>query len=121
EDARGAAVARLAQAALEVVHVVVLEAADLAAGHAHAVVDALVRVLVEDGDVAGAEQRGDGGDVRVVPGAERGGGLLAEEARELLLQLEVQRERAGEQAHAAGGRAVEGDGLLDGSLEPGMA
>src|SRR5690606_1953570 len=70
---------------------------------------------------AGAEERGDGGDVRVVAGAERGGGLLAEETCELLLQLEVQRERTRQQAYAAGGRAVACDGLAHGGLEPGMA
>ncbi len=106
QDARGAAVAGLAQPPLEVVEVVVAEPARLAPRHAHAVVDALVRVLVEDGDVAGAEQRGDRGDVRIVARRERGRGLLTQEGRQLVLQLVVQLERTRQQANAARGRAV---------------
>ena len=97
------------------------EAAGLAAGHAHAVVDALVRVLVEKCDVAGSEERRDGRDVRVVAGGERGGGLVAEEVRERVLELVVQLVRAGEQADAAGGRAEPLDRRLDGGLDARVA
>jgi hypothetical protein len=114
EDALDALVAGLTEPALQVLQVVVPEGADLAAGHAAAVLDAAVGVLVQDRPVAGAEEGGDDAHVGVVAGAEDGGGVGAEERGQLPLELVVELEGAGEEADAAGGGAIAAHGLFHG-------
>jgi hypothetical protein len=56
ENALRAAILGLTETPLQVFHIVVTEAPHLALRHARAIVNALVRILVEQSDIARAEQ-----------------------------------------------------------------
>src|SRR5688572_13800148 len=59
QNACVAAILGLTQAPLEIFDIIVTESAKLAAGHAGAIDDALMRVLVEDRNIAGSKERCD--------------------------------------------------------------
>ena len=102
-----AAVGRHAvEAGGEIGHVVVLEAEELAEAQLAARVDAGVVFAVADDVVVQADDGADDAGVRLEAGAEGERRLAAEERRELLLQLDVQVERAVEEAGARASGAV---------------
>jgi hypothetical protein len=102
---------------LELVEPVVAVRADAGARHHDRVEDRGVVARVADHGVAGAEQRADRPGVRQVAGGEDERVLGAHELGQVALELEVERERAVQEARAgeAGAEALEGvaGGLLD--------
>ena len=88
------------KARLETGHVVVLEAQHLAEAHAGRRIDARVVVDVADQVVVAAYERAYDAEVRLEAGAERDRVLLADKVRELAFKLEVEVERAVEEARA---------------------
>src|SRR5439155_13791932 len=78
----------------------------LAVRHLGAVHDGRVVELVEEHDVATPHEARDQAEVRLVPRREDEAGFLAEELRQLGLELLVQVERAVQEAAAGAARAV---------------
>ena len=107
----------LGEAPVEVRHVVVFAADEMGPGEDAAVHDARVVELVRDDHVAAADERGDGCEVRHVPAREDDRVLGAGEGGDLLLELPVEGERAGEDADAVRPRAVAVDRGLRGGVD----
>ena len=91
---------------LELVHPVVAERPDPGARHHHRVEDRGVVGRVADHGVAGVEQRRDAADVRQVAGREDERVVGAHPVGDLLLELDVQRDRPVEEARAGQRRPV---------------
>ena len=107
DDEDAAAVAgRLLERALELVHAVVAERAQLRPREQAAVEDRGVVAGVGDHRVAGGEDRAERADVRLVAGREDDRVVGAHPLGDLGLELEVQRRRAVEQARPGQAGAV---------------
>ena len=98
-------------------HVVVLVLLDLAEAEAGAVQDRCVIGAVDDDHVVAADHGGDGALVDQEAGGEDQGGLLADEPRQLLLELDVDVEGSVQEAGAGAAGAVFVDGGLGGLLD----
>ena len=85
----------------QVRRVAVLELLDVPEGQPRAVDDAGVVLLVEIRDVASAEQGRDRAEVDLKPGAVKENGLLPHQPRQFLLQLQVNVERAVQEARSS--------------------
>jgi hypothetical protein len=103
---------------LELVEAVVAEGAQARTRELAAVQDRGVVAGVGDHGVGGAEDPGETAHVRLVAGREDQRGLGPEPARDLLLQLEVERDRAVHQPGAGERGAVALERLARGGLHP---
>ena len=115
---------RLAERALELVHLVVAKRAQLRAAEDAAVHDRRVDAGVDDDRVAGGQQRPQRGEVGLRAGRADERLLGAHPLGDLLLELEVQGDRAVEQPRAGQARPelVQGvGGTLDDALVAGEA
>ncbi len=109
--------AALLQAGLQGLHVVMVEAHELAEAQQAAVDDAGVVLAVGDDVLAAADQGADDAQVGLEAGGVEDGGLLADQGGQLRLQLQVDVQRAVEEARAGAAAAVLVDGRLDGLLD----
>jgi hypothetical protein len=121
EDATARIPGRDLELLLEVCHVVVLVLVVLAEAETTAVDDAGVVEVVEDGDVAASQQRGEHAEIHLEAGGEGERGVALHELGDLLLELDVDVEGAIEQPRPGGARAVHGDRHGGGLLHVGVA
>ena len=92
--------------AAQIVDVVVAELADVAEGEPRAVDDAGVVLLVEVDRVALADEAGDHAEVHLEAGGEDERGVLSHELGQPLLELDVEVERAVQEAAAGAAGSV---------------
>ena len=113
-------VRRHGELALEVFHVVVLELDHLGEAETRAVDDAGVIQCIEEDHVLATEEAAQHSEVHLEAGGEGERGLALHERGETILELDVEVERAVQEAGAGAARAVALDGLDGGRLDLGV-
>lgn len=110
-DEAAGGVGHLLQLLFQVRHVVMLVAEHLAVGELAAVVEAGVVLAVHDDVVMQTDDRADDAEVRLKARREGHDGILAQELRQLVLQLQMELQRPVEKAGAGAAGAERPVGL----------